>query len=232
MRGKTPGRDCPSLTNLLFRTIPADCRSVELGGSCFYFERASGSGSCQKVHIMGIPDPSFYAQKLHLLVYSTLVVIRRVSKGGISKPSRMNLEMQKTLSKRMETMVISRIDDLPDFLDRLGLTKENAEWRTSLCRNGGALALPHAKDPRCPSQMTLFKTIGGGLSVKRTVRSDAPQCDSIDVRPFDDQKRGVAYCLKLMNDFGGDWHFRWLELLNPNIPNSGLMNHRKMLRSR
>jgi hypothetical protein len=56
-----------------------------------------------------------------------------------------------------------------------------------------------------------------------------PQGDSIEVRPFNDAKLGLAYCLKMKNDCHGDWLFRRLELFNPTIPKTA--DHR-VLRQR
>ena len=55
-----------------------------------------------------------------------------------------------------------------------------------------------------------------------------PNGDSVDLREFDPDKRGVEYCIKVLNDSHGDWSFRWLELFNIKMPRSGVMNHRKL----
>jgi hypothetical protein len=59
-----------------------------------------------------------------------------------------------------------------------------------------------------------------------------PLGDSVDVRPFDQGKRGVEYCLKLVNDCDGDWFVKRLEEFHPDIPFTSASNHHAQRRRR
>jgi hypothetical protein len=85
---------------------------------------------------------------------------------------------------------------------------------------------------KCPIPRTLVENTWRSTVGRGPKRLDVPEGDSVIVKPFDDQKRGIEYCLKLVNDCHGDWRFRWLELFNPKVPNSESMNHRKIRQRR
>lgn len=59
-----------------------------------------------------------------------------------------------------------------------------------------------------------------------------PEGDSADIRPYDPERRGVEYCLKLVNNTDGDWLSAWLEYFNPNIPWSGKNSHKSVRQRR
>jgi hypothetical protein len=52
--------------------------------------------------------------------------------------------------------------------------------------------------------------------------------DSVLVVPYDKNKRGVEYCLKLVNDCNGDWASRWLQLFHPTIKRTSQPDHRTL----
>jgi hypothetical protein len=48
------------------------------------------------------------------------------------------------------------------------------------------------------------------------------------VESFKQNSRGPEYCLKSINACGGDWFFRWLELFNPLMKQTGRPRHDKI----
>jgi hypothetical protein len=59
----------------------------------------------------------------------------------------------------------------------------------------------------------------------RCLQKDNAVDDSVLVTPFKNDLKGPEYCLKSLNSCNGDWHFRWLELFNPRIRQTGSPNH-------
>jgi hypothetical protein len=59
----------------------------------------------------------------------------------------------------------------------------------------------------------------------RRLQKDNAVDDSVLVTPFKNDLKGPEYCLKSLNSCNGDWHFRWLELFNPRIRQTGSPNH-------
>jgi hypothetical protein len=74
-------------------------------------------------------------------------------------------------------------------------------------------------------QRTWVKLAGHG---KRRPGGDGLVDDRILVESYEHHSLGPQYCLKSMSTCDGDWLFRWLELFNPLMKQTGSPNHIKV----
>jgi hypothetical protein len=124
---------------------------------------------------------------------------------------------------------------LREFLAEIG-----KELREPICFIGGMERKPRGQGASAPWHLHMLMTANGKIPEnrlkelwwKKVGRGQKtllhPEGESIDIKPFDDARLGLEYCLKFANDCNGDWFFRWLEIFNPNIPKSA--NHREVRR--
>jgi hypothetical protein len=112
--------------------------------------------------------------------------------------------------------------------------------REPICFVGGMERKPGSQGASAPWHLHVLMTASGKIPEnrlkelwwKKVGRGQRtllhPEGESIDIKPFNDARLGLEYCLKFANDCHGDWFFRWLEIFNPNIPKSA--NHREVRR--